>query len=200
MKFREDVNPSGKVPEVCDDKLSLDPELIDVTGCRNVDKAADTFREDVTPLGKVPEVCDDEISLDPDLIDVTGCRNVDEVADSLLSVTVKLIFTRVVTFQLGTVIVVESTVGVVLSNNRVGLNVVVVLIDSFVPLGISLCCSVAGLCEAIVVLGLAGLVISGNRLDESDGFTGDGNNIVGCVDSYDLLVCVNKDVFRGVTG
>ena len=188
MKFREDVNPSGKVPEVCDDELSLDPEQIDVTGCRNVD---------VNPLGKVPEVCDDKLSLDPELIDVTGCRNVDEVADSLLSVTVKLIFTRVVTFQLGTVIVVESTVGVVLSNNRVGLNVCVVLIDSFVLLGISLCCSVAGLCVAIVVLGLAGLVISG---DESDGFIGDDNDLVGWVDSYDLFVCVNKDVFRGVTG
>ena len=87
-----------------------------------------------------------------------------------------------------------------MSNNRVGLNVVVVLIDSFVPLGTSVCCSVASLCVALVVLGLAGLVISGSILDESDGFIGDDNDVVGCVDSYDLFVCVNKDVFRGVTG
>ena len=87
-----------------------------------------------------------------------------------------------------------------MSNNIVGLNVVVVLIDSFVPLGTSVCCSVSGLCVAIVVLGLAGVVISGNRLDGSDGFIGDDNDLVGCVDSYDLVVCSNKDVFHGVAG
>ena len=79
MKFREDANPLGKVPEVCDDELSLDPELVDVTGCR-------------------------------ELIDVTGCGNIDEAADTVFSVTVKLIFTRLVTFHLGTVVVLESTV------------------------------------------------------------------------------------------
>ena len=198
--FREDVKLFGKVPEVCDDELLLDPELIDVTSCRNVDEAADTFREDVTPLCKVPEVCDDELSLDPELIDVTGCRNVDEAADSVLSVTVKLIFKRLVTFLLGTVVVLKSTVCVVLSNNRVCLNVVIVFIDSFVPFGTLVCCSVVGLCVAIVVLGSAGLVISGNRLDEKDKLIGDDNDLVGCVDSYELFVGVNKDVFRGVTG